>query len=219
MNVRPITRLKEAGPSLSPREGCQMLALSTGAVGEAVVIPGMSFGGGFSDPMPEYNGTQPFGRPDGANINDLTTAQLTLTAPPWARSFSFDFVYFSGEFPQYVGSQYNDTFYATVRMDSANGGAPTNVSFDGNGRSIEINNNYFQNEYHPCYEYGSGFDMQGGGGSTCWLQTSWPVQGGETFTLTFSIHDEGDAVYSSTVLLDHFQWHKHEAVGATDPVN
>ena len=47
----------------------------------------------------------------------------------------------------------------------------------------------------------------------------WPIRGGEEFRLTFSIHDEGDAVFDSLVLLDNFRWHDFEAVGATDPLN
>ena len=45
------------------------------------------------------------------------------------------------------------------------------------------------------------------------------VQPGETFTLTFSVHDEGDAIYSSTVLLDNLKFHQDAAVGMTDPLN
>jgi Ca-activated chloride channel family protein len=215
-SIAIISALGQSDDSLSPRAGCAMLALSSGVVGEAQVVSGAAFGSA-SDPIPEYNGAQRIAA-DGASAFDRSQLTLTLTAPPDARSFSFDFVFFSAEYPQYVGSSYNDTFYAILRADSSNGGASTNISFDGNGNSIEVDNNYFQNEYHPCSEWGTGFHY-GDGGSTCWLRTSWPINGGETFTLTFSIHDEGDQAYSSTVLIDNFQWHPYEAVGATDPVN
>ena len=43
--------------------------------------------------------------------------------------------------------------------------------------------------------------------------------GGEVFTLTFSVHDEGDAIFSSTVLMDNFKFHTYPAVGMTDPLN
>jgi len=42
------------------------------------------------------------------------------------------------------------------------------------------------------------------GSSTGWLQTSWPVVGGETFALTFHIHDTSDGIFDSEVILDSF---------------
>jgi hypothetical protein len=44
------------------------------------------------------------------------------------------------------------------------------------------------------------------GSSTGWLQTSWPIGAGETFTLTFHIHDTSDGIFDSEVILDSFQF-------------
>ena len=44
------------------------------------------------------------------------------------------------------------------------------------------------------------------GSSTGWLRTSWPIESGESFTLTFHIHDTADQFYDSEVILDNFQW-------------
>jgi len=44
------------------------------------------------------------------------------------------------------------------------------------------------------------------GSSTGWLQTAWPIDGGETFSLTFHIHDSEDQVFDSTVIIDSFQF-------------
>jgi hypothetical protein len=49
-------------------------------------------------------------------------------------------------------------------------------------------------------------DSEHSGSSTGWLQTSWPIQAGETFTLTFHIHDTSDGIYDSLVILDSFQF-------------
>ncbi len=209
------------GIDTAPREGCSFAALSSGNVGERETIPGASrscaggAGGSFTDPMPRWYGDREM-QADGANICDLAQVELELTAPADAHSFSFDFRFFSAEYPDYIGSQYNDTFYAILQADSTHDGQPTNISFDAAGKAIEINNNYFANPFHPCSERGSGFVY---GGSTCWLRTSWPIEPGETFVLTFSVHDEGDAIYSSTVLLDNFRFHPDAAVGMTDPLN
>ena len=148
--------------------------------------------------------------------DDLHRVELKLKAPKKAKSFSFDFNFFSAEYPGYIKANYNDTFYAVIKSRSTNGGETTNISFDANNNSIEVDNNYFQQPFHPIPNWGTGFDHHG---STGWLRTSWPIKGGEEFTLTFTIHDEGDAVFDSLVLLDNFQWHDYDAVGTTDPLN
>jgi len=208
-----FSRLYESS-QIVPREGYRFAALSTGRVGEDLTIPGLSGSSDFADPQPEYSGEVQI-TPSAQRVYDLTTVSITLTAPVDAHSFSFDFDFFSAEYPNFIGSAYNDTFYAVIEAESTNAGAPTNISFDSRGEPIEINNNYFDNAYHPCTETGTGFVNRA---STCWLRTSWPISPGETFTLTFSIHDEGDAIYSSTVLLDNFRFHTHDAVGMTDPL-
>jgi len=76
-----------------------------------------------------------------------------------------------------------------------------------------VDNNYFQNAFHPIPNTGTGFDHDG---STGWLRTSWPIEAGETFTLTFSIHDEGDGIFDSVVILDNFRFYEYPAVGTTD---
>ena len=56
------------------------------------------------------------------------------------------------------------------------------------------------------------------GSSTGWLLTSWPIDGGEVFTLTFHLHDTGDGVFDSEVILDAFQFLMKEDQG-TQPTD
>jgi hypothetical protein len=51
------------------------------------------------------------------------------------------------------------------------------------------------------------------GSSTGWLQTAWPIDGGETFKLTFHIHDSMDGIYDSEVIIDAFQFITYEDQG------
>jgi len=44
------------------------------------------------------------------------------------------------------------------------------------------------------------------GSSTGWLRTSWPIAGGEMFTLTFHIHDTDDGALDSEVILDALEF-------------
>ncbi|MBW2278444.1 MAG: hypothetical protein JRF63_13205 [Deltaproteobacteria bacterium] len=51
------------------------------------------------------------------------------------------------------------------------------------------------------------------GSSTGWLKTSWPIDGGETFKLTFHIHDSQDGSYDSEVIIDAFEFLTSEEQG------
>lgn len=213
--VKGIPRLLQS-TRLLPLEGHRFLALASGPVGVQETTGGQLSGEMWASPSPKFLGQAKNPRRAGNGVFDLHQVAIKLKAPQSARSFSFDVNYFSAEYPEYVGQQYNDTFFAILEAKSTNDGAPTNISFDPNGKSIEVNNNYFENKFHPIPNTGTGFDHDG---STGWLRTSWPIRGGETFTLTFSIHDEGDGVYTSLAALDNFRFHEQAAVGSTDPLN
>jgi Ca-activated chloride channel family protein len=213
--VTSLSRLRRS-TRLVPQEGYKFLAMSSGPVGNpAPAGSGQLAASPYPDPLPEYMGRQRTAS-DGRDVYDLSQITLVLRAPAGTRSFSFDFNFFSAEYPEYVNQNYNDSFYAILEAGSTNNGSPTNISFDSNGRPIEVDSNYFQNPFHPIPNRGTGFDHHG---STGWLRTSWPIRGGEQFSLTFSIHDEGDAVFDSLVVLDNFRWNNFDAVGTTDPLN
>lgn len=57
-----------------------------------------------------------------------------------------------------------------------------------------------------------GSDSANAGSSTGWLMTEWPIEPGETFTITFHLHDTGDGIYDSEVILDAFEF-----VGSVTP--
>ena len=57
-----------------------------------------------------------------------------------------------------------------------------------------------------------GADSANSGSSTGWLMTEWPVEPGEEFWLTFHVHDTGDGIFDSEVILDGLQF-----VGAVTP--
>lgn len=59
---------------------------------------------------------------------------------------------------------------------------------------------------------GQGSDSKTTGSSTGWMTTEWPIEPGEEFTLTFHVHDAGDGIYDSEVILDALQF-----VGSVTP--
>jgi hypothetical protein len=151
---------------------------------------------------------------------DRSQIRLELTAPSNALGFSFDFLFGSAEYPEWVGMGYNDAFYAIMQYAGLNGGATTNISFDDSSNEIEVDTNFFENSAHPCDESGSGWEpaISGGSGSTGWLRTSWNVDPGDSFVMTFSIHDEGDCIYDSITFIDNWKWSTEPVEPGTHPV-
>jgi hypothetical protein len=211
-------RAKQVAPDwglFATRKGVAMAAFSTGIAADEndvkpmfdknnTVQPGTDFGmANIPNPVPMG---QNCGGVDINLVNDYTELKLTLKAPTNAKSFSFDFNYLSAEYPEYVCTQYNDKFLAL--MDSKN--TKGNISFDAKGNPVTVNNGFFSLT-QPNQLTGTGmekidFSGKPTGGATGWLTTTAPVTPGETFTLRFIVFDEGDGIYDSQVLIDHFSW-------------
>jgi hypothetical protein len=129
----------------------------------------------------------------------------------------------SAEYPEWVDLGYNDTFYAII--DRPDHDERQNISFDDYDHEIEVDNAFFEDPPHTDLT-GTGYDGQCWdewyyeqdvcGSSTGWLRTQWNVEPNEEFSVTFSIHDEGDGVWDSTVILDNFQWSLNPVDPGTD---
>jgi hypothetical protein len=173
------------------------------------------------------------GCPQNATVNDTVDVKLTLKVPPNAHGFKFDFSFWSGEWPAYVCSPFNDAFIAYLTSQ----GMTDNISLDPMGNPISVNAGFLDrcgpagsatgcgmNAVKPSTAAcASGSDelkgtafftqsqgcmgqMVTGGASTGWLTSSASVNPGETFTLEFMVWDAGDGVLDSTTLLDNFRW-------------
>lgn len=209
-----------------PTQNCKWAYLSSGAALDADPQGSMSSDLGVfmaTDPAPASG-------QDGAMVNDLTQFIVTLKVPINVTGFSFDFIFFSSEYPEWVCSEFNDTFYALVDDEpQLNGGQRTNISFDNQQNEITVNNGFFEpapnwtvsiagTGYEVADSWAScGTSMIPGctvpnpcpaylGSTTGWLRTTTPLTPGETVTLTFSVHDEGDSVLDSAVVIDNFRW-------------
>jgi len=204
--------LFDFGPNVAPQEGSQMLVLSTGRAR----IPGQPDVCGMLTCSDSGAGTAPAGFPQDvpacpglSNINDDIALEVTLRAPTNATGFSYNFNFYSFEYPEWVCTSYNDQYIALVDpppMGAING----NISFDSNNNPVSVNIAFFD----VCAGCplgtgelsGNGFDTWNDAGATSWLVTTSPVTGGEEVTIRFAIWDTGDTAYDSTVLLDNFQW-------------
>ncbi len=78
-------------------------------------------------------------------INDSVVLHLKLKAPQNAKGFSFDFRFFSHEYPRYLCSPYNDFFLTllTDEYDKPLVNEDGNISFDKKGNAVSVNNAFF----------------------------------------------------------------------------
>jgi hypothetical protein len=77
-----------------------------------------------------------------AMVHDYTELVVKLKAPTNVHSFTFQFHFFSAEYPEYVCTQYNDEFLVLMESNGEFQQA-TNISFDANKNPITINNGLF----------------------------------------------------------------------------
>ena len=183
--------------TVGPITGSEFLVLSSGNVdanqglgtgGLFLEEDGVNLGNGLqSDPV------QGAGDPYG--IFDQVQYHLVLDVPTNVYSLSFDFVFFSAEYPEWVCTVYNDEFYAVIQSMHSDyaafnclgtvpahpGGAPggtqcRNISFDGNGNKISVNAAFFENTNDPgVWSYrlgpnlpGTGYQIFDNNPNNCW---------------------------------------------------
>jgi hypothetical protein len=185
------------------------------------------------------------GCPIDSSVHDFIDLKLVIRVPANAQGFSFDFDFWSGEWPEYVCSSYNDSFVSWLTSAAVNNGEAGNISYDAIGNPVSVNNGFLDrctpntptgcnvlDGPHTTATCGSGTAELVGtgfgspqaaycsttstpGASTGWLTSSSPVQPGETMTLELMLWDTGDQNYDSTVLLDNFQWISTSTSGGT----
>lgn len=233
--------LPSFGPNVIPREGQSMLGLSSGTarrpgdpgylspeaaqMGTASAMPA-----GFPVPSPSCPGVI-----QAPVANDAAALELTIKVPTNAKGFTFDFNFYTYEFPEYICSSFNDFFVAIVSPAPA-GAQQGNVSFDSQGNPVSVNNGFLEvcpaqtagGKSFPCAQgtaqlVGTGYDEMmrtGPHAATGWLITQAPVTPGSEITLRFAIWDAGDHILDSLVLIDNFTWVETEITApTTEPVH
>ena len=167
--------------------------------------------------------------------NDIVDIVLKIQVPANAKGFSFDFNFYSGEWPEYVCTTFNDSFVAWLTSAAWQGSSGDfNISFDPNKNPVNVNNSFFEVcapaglkcsnmpaaatcKLTSAQLAGTGFgtpvsdycftgQSDSAGGATGWLTTQAPVQPGETITLQFMVWNTGDEAFDSSVLIDNWQW-------------
>ncbi len=237
--------LSHLGANVATRRGDRMLAISSGAARNPDE-PGFhslaNFDKHYTSGLPDGFSADPGCGPGvPAKIHDGVALEVTLRTPSNAQGLSFDFNFFTYEWPEYVCDKYNDYFAA---MLTTPGFAPANVSFDGQLQPVSVNDAFLQvcgcagNPPGVCSAgvttkktfacplgdtqlvgTGFGFDTEGKDhGATGWLRTTAPVAPNTQIVLLWTVFDSADGLLDTTVLLDDFQWTATPGSGSTLPV-
>ena len=144
----------------------------------------------------------------GSTARDVTILALRLAAPANTNCLRLDFAFYSEEYPQYVGSSYNDTFIAEFDQTSwtANTGitAPDNFAYDAKGAVVSVNSTG-ATSMNASNATGTTYN----GGTTLLTAAKFfaPASGSAQHTLYLSIFDQGDNVLDSAAFIDniHFE--------------
>jgi hypothetical protein len=238
--------LANYGSQVLPRKGATMSALSSGTARD-VDDPGHIYpqNGPMAGQIGNFDGlTQTSAPPDylaahggtlpsppacppclGANCDqafDSVNLKARIRVPTNALSFSYNFKFYSAEFPEFLCYDFNDFFVTLLTSSEPSIPADKNIAFDANNNPVSVNNAFFQVCFPPMGSPagtcpagtleladtgmgGWGTSVKDGGG-TVWLTNDSPVIPGETIELEFIIWDSGDPNVDSLVLLDRFRW-------------
>ena len=191
--------------SIQPTHGSTFAMLSTGIAGSNIATtnaenPGDERGTWFKV---EYGLPQ-----------DEVTLSMDLQVPNFYHYIFYDIQFFSSEYPEYVGTKFNDKL--TVTVDSPSQGISTYI--------FDVNSGYFVKNSNDIP--GSGFDIfaQEGnpndvdivdttqrnpgpdGGASDLIQIGGmyhPISPNEIITITFNLIDNGDNLFDSAVFIDN----------------
>jgi hypothetical protein len=133
------------GSNVKPQAGSTMLVLSSGHA-RAIGQPGAC---GSLTCKENATGTAPPGFPQAnpacppaSAISDDVALEVKLRAPTNATGYSFNFKFYSFEFPESVCDKYNDQFIALV-SPAPQGSINGNISFDNNHVPVSVDLAYF----------------------------------------------------------------------------
>lgn len=174
-----------------PRQGEDFVMLSTGDASMAY------------DPDDSDSTSSDFGVTE-RGVQDPTVLRLDLEVPEAANCLiGMDFRFASEEFPEFVGSDFNDAFVAEVgdttwSVDGQSIDAPRNFAFDEQANPITVNaaGDATMNE---AAADGTTYD-----GATTLLTAATPLEPGKE-SVYLSIFDVGDGIYDSTVMIDNIR--------------
>lgn len=150
-------------------------------------------------------------------IPTFDAAILEFDFVPYSDSVAFNYVFGSEEYPEWVGSDYNDVFAFFITGPNIQNGIQNIAQLPGGGGTVAINNvNNGANNTGPCVncayyiDNGDGNSAPQNGspqfiqydGFTTVLTARSAVDCGETYHLIICIADAGDGILDSGIFLE-----------------
>jgi uncharacterized repeat protein (TIGR01451 family) len=195
--------------TMLPTEGSDFALFSTGIAGADIVTTDGTEPG---DERGSWFGAGQYGYP-----RDSATLTMELEVPEYMHYLYYDVQFFSTEYPDYIGTSYNDVF--TVTVDSPSCGV-SDYYFD-------VNSGYFTLDSDDIP--GTGFDIYARSGypsGVDWVDTTprsgaadggasdlipvggetHPVSPNEIITVTIDITDTGDNQFDSAAFIDNLMF-------------
>jgi cysteine-rich repeat protein len=146
--------------------------------------------------------------------NDKLWFSFKATVPQLVKSYSFNFAYFSSEWPFWVDTTFNDLFIAWQVSEAYTG----NVTFiNGQPLTVTALDPYLSTDGYSDNEpqlQGTGFE---GNAGSDWFGANQNVMPGETLSMTFFIADMGDEILATLAIVDNFRWQCDECIPIDDP--
>jgi uncharacterized repeat protein (TIGR01451 family) len=150
------------------------------------------------------------------NPRDEANLQLRLLVPPYMHYLYYDVQFFTVEYPDYIGTQYNDQLSITVNSPSK--GVSSYI--------INVNGGDFVLNARDTALLGTGYNLfaqDNNPSGVDWLQTTpnsngvdagasaligreHPVSPGEIINLTIDLKDEGDNQFDSMAFFDNLRF-------------
>jgi hypothetical protein len=196
-----------------PTDSSSYAILSTGdvaTIGEQLANEASNTSSSFIDQIPDEEARGPGAR-------EWTVLRLDVVVPDGMNCLSLDYRFLSEEFPEFVGSNYNDAFIAELNGTSwgiESGGAifrPNDFAVDPAGTAISVNG-VGPASVNAEQAVGTYFDAATG------LVTTKRAVGAGLQTVYLSIVDAGDSVYDSAVFIDNLRFINESPATCKPPV-
>jgi uncharacterized repeat protein (TIGR01451 family) len=190
---------------MQPTNGLTFALLSTGIAGTPIVTtnainPGDERGTWFNK--------------QNTNPRDSATLTMVLQVPLYMHYLYYDVQFFSSEFPEYVGSKFNDDLTITINSPSK---GTTSYKFDVNSGYFVLNSNNIPDTGFDIFaQSGNPADVDivdrtprtpgADGGASSLIVEGSPVSPNEQVTVTIKIEDVGDNQFDSAVFIDNLRF-------------
>ncbi|MEW5692756.1 MAG: choice-of-anchor L domain-containing protein [Candidatus Hydrogenedentota bacterium] len=180
-----------------PYQSSNFAVLTCGNIG---LIPGSNTLTGASyDQGIQDNKGMDGGGDDGVQLH------IKLKVPDGMYTASYIFCFLSEEYPEYVGSTFNDFYFfevgqTAITYQASKPSSSYNIVYDNTGKIISVNSDFFLRTDEPT---GTQFD-----GRTQILANCFPVIPGDIIDIYFSVGDMGDAILMSGVFIDDFRFYE-----------